>query len=184
MPDKTIQYTSIHRNVKYPRMELKTGKLVLILPHGYREETTLIKRHSGWIQNKMDFIERVMTQSRELNLNANSHVNGFKCSVARLVRNYAGHLGVDVKNIFFRKMRTKWASCSSEGNLTINPILRLLPKKYISYVIFHEVAHRLQKRHNGDFYGILKRKFADPAGLEEKLFAYWFLAHRTEQAKS
>lgn len=41
--DLEVEYETIHRNVKYPRLEIKTGYLYLILPNGYDNPERLIK---------------------------------------------------------------------------------------------------------------------------------------------
>ena len=35
--DSKIEYEVIHRDIKYPRLEFRTGKLNLILPNNYTE---------------------------------------------------------------------------------------------------------------------------------------------------
>lgn len=79
---------------------------------------------------------------------------------------------VSVNKIYFRKMKTKWASCSSKKNLTINTLLRYLPKDLIEYVIYHEMAHLVEKRHNERFWKIISHRFPDYKKVEKELFIY------------
>jgi hypothetical protein len=71
-------------------------------------------------------------------------------------------------------MRTKWASCSAKRNLTINRLSKYLPDSLIRYIIFHEMAHMLEKKHNETFWKIISKKFNNYQQLENDLFIYWF----------
>lgn len=57
------------------------------------------------------------------------------------VRRWATKLSVDVSGIYVRPMRSKWASCSSNGVLSFNAELLELEPKVWDYVIVHELLH-------------------------------------------
>jgi len=80
-----------------------------------------------------------------------------------------------IHKIYFRRMKTKWASCSLKGNLTVNTLMKYLPEELIRYVIFHETAHLIERRHNDRFWGIISQKFGNYEKMEQDLFSYWFL---------
>ncbi|MBC7076952.1 MAG: M48 family metallopeptidase, partial [Synergistales bacterium] len=61
------------------------------------------------------------------------------------------------------------------NNLTVNTLLKYLPEDLISYVIFHETAHSVERKHNTNFWELVKRKYPDYQVKEEKLLTYWFL---------
>jgi hypothetical protein len=65
--------------------------------------------------------------------------------VHSIVTDFQQELNLKVNNIYFRKMKTKWGSCSPRRNLTINTLLKYLPKTLIEYVIYHEMTHLIQK---------------------------------------
>lgn len=57
------------------------------------------------------------------------------------VLEWAGRLGVRVHSLAVRRMRNKWASCSTAGNLNFNAELISMSKKISDYVIVHELLH-------------------------------------------
>jgi predicted metal-dependent hydrolase len=59
------------------------------------------------------------------------------------------------KNISVKKMKTRWGSCSSSGNLNFNIHLMRLPIHLIDYVILHELAHLKHHNHGPHFWKFL-----------------------------
>jgi len=171
-----MEYKVSYRRVKYPRLEFKTGELLLILPFG-QDPKPFIEKHRRWIEGKAEFIRECLRDSSGKRLVERSR-GEFKDLVYSLIEEISKELGVKVRKVFFRKMRTKWASCSPKGNLTVNPLLSFLPERLIEYVIFHEVAHLIEKRHNENFWKIISRRFKDHQDLDKDLFGYWFRIQR------
>ena len=57
------------------------------------------------------------------------------------VYHFADRIKVDVKSLYLRPMKNKWASCSTNGNLNFNSELLNMDKKIGDYVIVHELLH-------------------------------------------
>lgn len=68
--------------------------------------------------------------------------------VARL--NIEHHQGVQI-----RLMSKRWGSCTSKGNIFLNPELVAAPKDCIDYVIVHELCHLKEHNHSSAFYKLL-----------------------------
>ena len=177
MQPNKITYKVVYRPIKYPRIELKTGKIVIILPKGHEPEQ-ILRKHEKWIQDKLNIISKALTETEEKSL-VNRGRDDLKRIVERFVGSYERELGVNINKIFIRKMKTKWASCSSRRNLTINELMKYLPERLIGYVVYHELAHLIQKKHNEKFWRIISRKYPDYQKFENQLLAYWFLIMRT-----
>jgi predicted metal-dependent hydrolase len=136
---KTISYNISFRDILYPRLEFKTGKLLLVLPRG-SEPDEIVKKHKKWIAEKMAFIE----ECRKAALNKDTvkrTAKEFHDLVHNYQKNYSIELKENLNRVFFRSMSTKWASCSPKRNLTINKKMRFLPEYLIDYIILHEIFH-------------------------------------------
>ena len=72
-------------------------------------------------------------------------------------------------------MKTKWASHSQNNNLTINIRLKYLPENLISYIVYHETAHNIERKHNEKFRAIVSKKFPNHNDTEKDLLTYWFI---------
>lgn len=84
-------------------------------------------------------------------------------------------LKVSPKNIYIKKMKTKWGSCSKNKNLSFNAVLRYLPSRMIWYVVYHEMAHLIVPKHNDAFWYLIKYQFEKFTKYQKDLFGYWFL---------
>lgn len=176
--DKEIKYEKVYRNIKYARLEFKTGNLRIILPKNYKDEKTLLKKHRKWIYKKAIFTEKILREAKKARLNFKLGLEEFKRRTKDIVSHLSDKMNVTINNIVFRKMKTKLGSCSSKGELTINSLLRFLPEYLIEYVIFHEVLHRIYRNHGREFNKIMKDKFKNQEQIEEKLLAHWLLVRK------
>ena len=65
-------YKVSYRDIKYPRVELKTGRLLFILPFGYNSDI-LYEKHRSWIFKKISFIEGCLESARSKELAERSY---------------------------------------------------------------------------------------------------------------
>jgi predicted metal-dependent hydrolase len=172
MESRKIPYKISYRKVKYSRLEFVTGKLHIILPLGEDPEE-VYRRHGRWIEKKYDFIEECKRIGAQRDL-VERTTQVFKETVRAFAGKASRELKVSVNKIGFRKMRTKWASCNSKANITINTLMKDMPGELIDYVVYHEVSHLKQMRHDDKFWGIIVKKFPHYKELEKELSIYWF----------
>ena len=74
---------------------------------------------------------------------------------------YASILNVTYGRITIREQKTRWGSCSSEGNLNFNWRLIFAPEEVLDYIVVHELAHRREMNHSQAFYAIVKSILPD-----------------------
>ena len=175
-----VRYHVSFRNVRYPRLEFKTGNLLLVLPRDHKNEEELISKHLDWIKSKNAIIENSLEDANEKNLELDRTDEDFKNIVRSLVTSISMESGIEFNRIFFRKMKSKWGSCSPGKNLTINTLLKYLPVNLIEYVIFHEMAHVIEKKHNREFWKVVNKRFGDCQKHESDLLSYWFLIQNSK----
>ena len=71
--------------------------------------------------------------------------------------------------IGYRFAKTRWGSCSSENNISINYQLLQFDKMAIEYVILHELAHIKEKNHSKRFWNIVSFYMPNYKNIEKKL---------------
>lgn len=67
----------------------------------------------------------------------------------------ASGLGVAPASIAIGRGRQRLGSCSSEGNISLSPLLMYMPDRLRRYVIMHELAHLEEMNHSPRFYALL-----------------------------
>ncbi len=63
--------------------------------------------------------------------------------------------GIGDHDFQLRWMSRRWGSCSSEGRITLNPLLVIAPIDCVDYVITHELCHLQHLAHDAAFYKLL-----------------------------
>jgi len=77
--------------------------------------------------------------------------------------------GIDASGFQIRKMKTRWGSCTKEGNILLNSELIVAPKTCIEYVIVHELCHLKEHNHGRGFYRLLSKLLPDWERRRERL---------------
>ena len=66
-------------------------------------------------------------------------------------------------------MQKQWGSCSTKGNLILNPHLVKAPKECIDYVILHELCHIAEYNHSEHFWRLLTQVMPNWKEVKAKL---------------
>src|SRR5690242_9308471 len=85
------------------------------------------------------------------------------------VCHWATKIGVRTPRIQVREMRTKWASLSTVGRLTLNTELLDLPRDLGEFVIVHELVHLLAPNHGKVFKSFMHAYLPDWEIRERRL---------------
>ncbi len=83
-----------------------------------------------------------------------SHV---RQEISQLVEQKAALLGKRYGRISIRDTKSRWGSCSSEGNLNFCWRLVFAPREVLEYVVSHEVAHLRHMDHSPAFWAAVER---------------------------
>ncbi len=177
MPE-TPQYTVEYRNVKHPRCEFKTGSLLIVLPKKGWTPEQVLEKYGEWIKRKRATISAAVEQTNGTALVKNRTDKELRTLVQKYAEAAQKDLNARINHIYFREMKTKWASHSQNNNLTVNTLLKFLPENLISYIIYHETAHNIERKHNENFWSLISKKHPDYETKEKNLLTYWFLIQR------
>ncbi len=118
-------------------------------------------RHSLWIDRRI----REREQYRKIPALSGKELRDLQ-SLGRTVfaertEYFARQISVTYGRISVRKQRTKWGSCSAQGNLSFNCLLLLAPSDVLDYVVVHELCHRLEMNHSKRFWALVRRMLPD-----------------------
>ena len=99
--------------------------------------------------------------------------------LVRRARRLAAQIGRDVAGVNIRDTKSRWGSCSGQGNLSFSWRLIFAPEAVMDYVVAHEVAHLAEMNHGPRFWRLVESLVPDcvtpRAWLKQhrsRLFAY------------
>jgi predicted metal-dependent hydrolase len=144
----------VRRNSRRIRIAFQSGRLRVVLPR-HLDPLPIIDQHKKWILEKHEWFQQQQLLAGQLELGLN--------------KRYAQSLAVWPSAISFRKMKSKWGSCSSIGKISLNTCLQALPDELIAFVVFHELAHLKVRNHGLAFKALIRSEFPDYRALDKKL---------------
>jgi predicted metal-dependent hydrolase len=75
-----------------------------------------------------------------------------KMDIEPMALELAKKTGKKVKSIKFKDTKSRWGSCSSDGNLSFSWRIMMAPRLVIFYLVAHEVAHLTEMNHGPKFW--------------------------------
>ena len=162
-----MEYTFIRSKRKTIGITIKPdGSVILRAPlrcPRSRAEAFLLEKRD-WIEKSLKKIEERRAKSEvpgESPALTESDIKALKKQakiiIPPLVEAYAKEMGVTYGTISIRAQKSRWGSCSADGNLSFNCFLMLLPENLLRYVIVHELCHRREMNHSKAFWALVER---------------------------
>lgn len=115
-----------------------------------------IREKKDWIVNQLERIENQTQLAQSLGMLTKQDIKNIKKKAKSLipqrVEHYAKMSGITYNKITIRLQKSRWGSCSAEGNLNFNCLLALMPMEILDSVVVHELCHRHHMDHSKEFY--------------------------------
>jgi len=120
------------------------------------EAEELIRRHHRWILKRMESMETEALETEKIPKLSEEEKREIKKQAQRVIPErvayYAALGGVSYRKISYRFQRTRWGSCTRNGDLSFNCLLMLAPPEVLDSVVVHELCHRKVMNHSPRFY--------------------------------
>jgi len=171
-----IEYKHIVRPVKYPRIELKSGNLVVVASEATSIDEVL-RKHHYWVNKKIKFIDHYIKTASKSTLKKKEREVLDKL-LKKYIRKAEKILRVTPSSFRVRFMKSKWASCTPKGLINYNELIAFLPNNLIWYITLHEMTHLIVKGHNTKFWFLMHKHIKNHQEKEKALFSYWFKIHK------
>ena len=142
-----------------PRVPFAHGSRVPILGRHHMIQHRAEGPHPVWAEDGTVFVtghpEHLPRRFTDwLRKEARLHIAGRVKEKAARVDRRAGRLTL-------RDTRTRWGSCSHDGNLSFSWRLVMTPQIVLDYVVAHEVAHLRYRGHGPRFWGLVAKLTGD-----------------------
>jgi predicted metal-dependent hydrolase len=85
---------------------------------------------------------------------------------------FSKRYGFKYNAVSFRYQKTRWGSCSSNNNISLNLKLLALPEDLIDYVLIHELVHTKVHNHSKQFWDELNKYVINAKKISSRLRRY------------
>ena len=81
-----------------------------------------------------------------------------RAEFAPWLRELSFDINLPFNQVSIRGQKTRWASCSSQKNISLNYKLLFLPSHLVQYVFVHELCHTVHMDHSAAFWKLVEQK--------------------------
>jgi predicted metal-dependent hydrolase len=164
------------KRAKHISISVKPFKGVRVaVPYGisFEKAKQIAQSKRMWIQKHLHRMKQV-EQEHEVFSKNSAEINRAEAReklVSRLNELSEQH-GYSYNRVFMRSQKTRWGSCSSKNNISLNMKLVRLPDDMVDFVLLHELVHTRIKNHTKAFWAELNSLIGDAKGKAKRLGEY------------
>ena len=130
-----------------------------------KEVEEFLREKRDWIIKQINRTKVTSQQAAQMGILSDKEIRKLKRDAKKIiperVEYYAKLSGTTYNRIFIRLQKSRWGSCSVEGNLNFNALLALMPLGVLDSVVVHELCHRRHMDHSKAFYDEVLKIFPD-----------------------
>ncbi len=152
------------------------AKVVVTLPRFTPEifAERFIRKNARWILDKIEKFKKsgpafsLKGSHGEYLVNKNDAYKLAKKSVDKLNKFYR----FDIRKISIRNQKSRWGSCSKNGNLNFNYKIAFLPEYLADYLVAHELCHLREMNHSKKFWNLVAASVPDYKQKRKELLKF------------
>ena len=159
---------------KYLSITIKPDRTIRVsIPQGVSLDAAMkfLKSKTPWVKRHLDTLQMLQQSRAQGSLPALGTTSPGSVLSARL-NQLAGKYGFTYNRLFIRNQRTRWGTCSSRNNISLNINLLRLPQELQDYVMLHELTHTRHKNHSRDFWAEMDGLVGDAKKLKKQMRSY------------
>ena len=153
----------INTKLKHSYISIDRNKKILIKTP-YKSEyfiRNLVVEKTNWIDKQLKKLENIEILSEEILYS--------KEFIQQRVYEFSSRMKLPYAKLKFRKMKSRWGSCTSKGVITLNTRLYQVDEALINYVVVHELAHLQHMNHSKDFHALVESYLPHSKEIRAKL---------------
>ena len=130
-----------------------------------------VEQKIGWIKKHSNHMKILLQKSKEL---PKINKEEARVKLGKRLSELAKEHKFQYNKVSIRSQRTRWGSCSSKNNISLNMKLLHLPNQLIDYILLHELVHTRVKNHSQDFWSELETIVPNARTVDRQLRDYQF----------
>jgi len=139
----------INKRLKHSYISIDKDKNILIkTPYkSSKYIDSLLEEKRAWIQRQLLKMESLIFIDDKQNFSLEF--------LEERIKHYSIVMNLPYAKLKFRKMKSRWGSCNSRKEITLNKELTRVNKNLIDYVVVHELAHLKHMNHSKEFHSLV-----------------------------
>lgn len=156
------EYTiEVRRSRRARRISLRitrTGEVRLTIPWYGSKRAAL-----AWAKGRHEWIvaalERVQKNQEQNPAHTPEEIEALRKRAKELLPRFleeaSRKTGLRYNRLTIRQTRSRWGSCTREGNISLSLFLVTLPDDLIEFVCIHELCHTVHPNHSAEFHALV-----------------------------
>ena len=145
------------------------------VPYGstFKKAEEFVRTKRAWIKKHLEKMKRYEEKCNE-NAGKADNIDKAKAKIILIkrLRFLADGYGFSYNRVFIRNQKTRWGSCSSKNNISLNIQLVRLPNELVDYIILHELVHTNIKDHSKAFWAKMDKHVKNSRKIRSRLKIY------------
>lgn len=149
----------------------EAGKVLAYAPLSLslRDIERFVERNTEWIEKHRQKLSEKISLTPVDPLEQRRKARIIKARASAFLAVYDGKKPA---RIFVRNMTSRWGSCSSNGNISLNVYLLDVEPELFEYVLIHELSHLYHMNHSAAFWSQVAKYCPDYKECRKKLRIY------------
>ena len=154
-------------------ISIKPGFVRVTIPrrHTLKDAQKFVKQKIDWIKIPTNNMKPLLLKSKKL---PKIDKEEAREKLGKRLSELATEHKFRYNKVSIRNQRTRWGSCSSKDNISLNMKLLHLPDQLIDYILLHELVHTRVKNHSKDFWNELETVVPNARTVDKQLRDYQY----------
>lgn len=148
------------------------ASLVVSVPWRLREEIAMrfVREKTDWILSKIAYLK-----NKKSSLPEASREDYLRCKklakeiIEKKLKYYNQFYNFTWGTVSIRNQKTRWGSCSRDGNLSFSYRIIYLPEKACDYIVVHELCHRGEFNHSQKFWNLVAKNIPEYRKIRKEI---------------
>ncbi|MHC4881636.1 MAG: M48 family metallopeptidase [Planctomycetota bacterium] len=134
-----------------------TQAITVTVPYAFslKQAREFVRSKQPWIKKHLCKIQEREKKRQAQPQLSQAELNDAQDALFARMECFSNKYDLPYRRATFRCQKTKWGSCSSQNNISLNINIAFLPEHLQDYILLHELCHIRHKNHSKAFWAQL-----------------------------